>query len=228
MKIEESIYDVFEILKALSDDSDVMEEFVLSRLNSYRSQIIARRIENEGILSAVWLQDMPLYSAEKVNSADDPAIAETSVTVGKITIPNVISTLGGEGIFRVSTPSRHFPYSPVDYGLLFMKIRLDEIEHQQYGFYYTIGNNLYTYPYASKIKATLILDNPLDGQVLENSVWRNRVLSDDWHTDRTTANEAILSVLTKDYQISKREIADFVNDAQAMLNVLQAANMNEG
>ena len=175
MKIENAIYDVFEILKALSDDSDVMEEFILSRLNSYRSEIITRRIENEGMIPAVWLQDMPLYSTERVNSADDPEITETSVTLGKITIPNVVATIGGEGIFRILSPARHFPYSPIDAGLLFMKIRLKEIVHPQYGYYYTIGNSIYTYPFAPKIKATLILEDPLDGQVLEGGIWRDRV-----------------------------------------------------
>jgi hypothetical protein len=222
MKIEEAVYSVLEVLKAITDDSDVSESFVLSRLNSYRADFIAQDVSLTGMVSTSWLQDLPLYTTEKINSGDDPEVTIASVTLGKITIPDVVNLNDDLGIWKVLSPSQQYPYTPVDPVQLFMMISLGKDIYKDYGYYFRKGTSLYIYPYNDRLKLTLLLMNPMDGQVLDSNTWRDRTMQDDWYTDPRIANKAIIAVLTNDFQISQKQLADIINDAQSQLSILQA------
>ena len=91
MTLQEITYDILYVLRQTKDDKRVKESFIISKIHTYRSGFIQGAFSRNRFLNPVWLQDMKKLSTAKVNSADDPSIVDTSISLGKVTLPNLVS-----------------------------------------------------------------------------------------------------------------------------------------
>lgn len=219
MTFEEIIWDVMEIKGAVNDDSDIEELWVLFKINHYRAVHIEAEYRMNNQMDPSWFQRYHQFTWEKVNAADDPAVALSSVTLGKANIPSVVHLPDDQGVIRVSGSSGILQYEPCDFNRLMMKSQVEQA-NSKYGYYSRVGNILYSYPYNLYGSAILIAHNPLDVPINDNGAVREMTFGDDYPLDPVLAQRAILDLLTKDFAISENAIADLVNDSQSQLKIL--------
>lgn len=223
MKIEELLWDVFEIKGALEDDSDLEETWVLYKLNQYRAVFIPQEYAITQQINPVWLQRVHKFSWEKVTAADDPAIVYNSVTLGKYTIPRVISLPDDQGTYRISGSGAIQQFEPIDFNLMMMKADVGEESHGEYGYYTKIGDVIYIRPYIMEGSAVIIAENPLNVPILDplTGLLRGMLFTDEYPLDGNLAQRSIIEFLTKDMAISEATITDIINDSQSQLKILK-------
>lgn len=227
MKVSELIWDIKEIKLALEDDSDLEEMWLLHKINSYRAIEIQQEFALTNTINPQWLQRVPRFQFTKVNSADDPAIAITSVTLSKASLPKVISLPDDLGTYRISGSSAIMQFEPIDFNTLIMKIEIGEETNFGYGYYAKVGGTIYAWPLIMEGSAIIVAEDPFDVQVLENGSLRAMTLEDDYPLDIALAQKVILQILTKDLAISEGSISDLVNDSQSQLKIMKNSIGND-
>jgi len=220
MTAESIIYDVFEIKSQLTDDTDLDELWVLTKINAYRQIFIALDYQLTHIIRPSWLQRFPKTKVDKINSADDPSIILTSINLGKVIIPKVLSLPEDLGLYRITGSSGISQYQPIDLNTLMMKIDIGEERSPDYGYSARVGNILYLWPLCLEISGTIIAENPFDIKVNDNGTLRDRLVSDDYPIDDDLAQKIVLEILTKDLLINDQQIGHLVNDVPSDLKIL--------
>lgn len=223
MTIEEAIFDVFEIKQALEDDSDLDELFVLQKLNSYRALFIAQRYQLTNDMDSSWFQRHPQFTWEKVTSADDPNVTNSSITLGKYKLPKVVSLPEDKGLYQVMGSGAIRVYSKDDFNTMLMRAEIKEERHPNHGYYSKIGDVAYSFPYAIYGQAIVIAENPMDVPIIENGVKRDFAITDEYPAGADLLQQCILQVLTTDLNISNQQITDLINDGQSQLKILKDA-----
>jgi len=218
------IYDIRYVLRQTTDDNRVRDEFLMSKIHTYRSGFIQEDFSRNRFLNPVWLQDLKKLSATKVNSADDPSIADTSISLGKVTLPNIVSLPEDIGLFRVAGSSKHKVFTPVGMNYFYLLIDIDPTTAINQMIYYRTGNSIYLYPYNTECNAVAILGNPLEGYLIENNVKRNLKWTDKYPIDRKMAQDVIISILTKEFAIEMKMVSDIKNDARDQFKILTSGD----
>ena len=221
MTVEELIYDVKEIKSALEDDTDLEDLWILFKLNAYRATLIPEQYRIEPVMDPAWLQRTGKFSFVKTDAADDPAITVNSITLGRATIPNLVSLPEDLGLNRLSGSGGIIGFEPTDFDTLIMKALVKEEIHRNFGYYARIGTSVYTYPFIMEGAAVIIAENPMDVQVLDGTTWRDRALTDPYPLDARLAQAAVMQILTKDLKLNDQAITDVVNDSQSNLRIMK-------
>jgi len=222
MTIAEAIYDVYEVARVHSKDKDFNEEFVAAKFNRYRATMILAFYQEYGYLNQLWYQNHHPISLTKITSGDDPLITLGSITLGRGTISRPIYLPDSYMPMTVTKGSRMMPYSQIEPEILFNLIMSGEEIHPNYGYYFLRENDVYIYPYIEKVTSNGIYDNPNDVQMpnAAYTAWRVRTIDDPYPIDEAMAQEIVMQILTKDFNIALKQISDTINDAQTKLNVL--------
>lgn len=220
MKLQELVYDIRYVLRQTKDDSRIRDEFLMSKAHTYRSGFIQEDFSKNRFLNPVWLQDLKKLSTTKISSADDPSIADTSISLGKVTLPNLVSLPEDIGLFRVAGSSKQAVYTPVGMNYLYLLLDIDPNTALNQRLYYRIGNDILLYPYQTECNVVAILGNPLEGYTIESGVKRNLKWTDQYPLDRDMAQKIIISILTKEFAIEMKMISDIKNDAQDQFKIL--------
>lgn len=232
MTVAEIIYDVFEIKSQLTDDSDLDEFWVLTKVNTYRQIFIALDYQLTHIIRPSWLQRIYKTKVTKINSADDPSISLTSINLGKVKIPKILSLPEDLGLYRITGSSGISQFQPIDLNTLIMKIEIGEEHAPDYGYMARVGNDLYLWPLCLEISGTIIAENPFDIKVNDNGVLRDMRMDDEYPIDADLAQKIVLEILTKDLALNDQQIGDIINDSQSELKILrstpQQANQPNG
>lgn len=221
MKAEDLVYDVLTLLGKVNDDGLPMEEFILRKLTNYRSLIIRQNFSRDGLVEDVMFLNYPKISVEKINSADDPSITVSSITVGKAEFPETLILKNGIGL-NVTGSSRQLGLTNIDFSTMMLKAKFNDIPHPDIVYFDIIGNHIYTWPYIIELSAKGIPMNPMDIQVNESGALRTRLLTDFYPISESVAQEAIIRFLTVDWKLSKEEISDLINDSQDQLKVMNS------
>lgn len=220
MTLQEIIYDILYVLRQTKDDKRVRESNLMSKVHTYRSGFIQEDFSKNRFLNPVWLQDLKKLTTTEVNSADDPSITDTSISLGKVTLPNLVSLPEDIGLFRVAGSSKQEVYTPVGMNYFYLLIDIDPETAINQKIYYRIGNSIYLYPYNTECNAVAILGNPLEGYLIEDNVKRNLKWTDEYPLDRDMAQDIIISILTKEFAIEMKMVSDIRNDAQDQFKIL--------
>jgi hypothetical protein len=220
MTIEEIIWDIMEIKKALEDDSDMEELWVFYKLNHYRAIHIVNEYNLTNEIDPVWLQRIHKFDWIKTTAADDPAIVNNSITLGKYKIPRTIKLKEDIGTYRISGSSNINQFEYCDFNRLILNAELNQ-KSEGYAYYSKIGDNIYIYPYIMQGSAHIIAENPMDIQINDNGVLKDMTFADDYPLDPSLAQKVILDFLTKDLAISDGTITDIINDSQNQFKVLK-------
>jgi hypothetical protein len=224
MTAEDFVYDVFEIKALLEDDHDIDQLWVLNKFNNYRSIYIKQDIALNNEIRPVWLQRLHKQKTKKVNSADDPNISLTSITLSKVTLPKLMSVNDDLGLYRVTGSAGISHFDLMDFNTMIMKIDIKEERMGQYGYAARIGNDLYLYPLTMEIQALVLAENPFDIQINDNGVLRNMLVTDEYPMERDMAQRIVLDILTKDLAINDKAITDIVNDSQQQFKLLKSGS----
>lgn len=217
------IYDIREIVNSISDDSDISNEWLYYKANAYREVVMLQKYKEEPHIDPAWLINVPVIKTKPATPADDPSITYVSVHISKAIIPEVISLPDDLGII-VTGSSGIIPYEKQSLTLLAQKAMIKEQIDNGMGYYARIGNNLYLYPLTMELGLTMIPKDPLEIQVLDNNVYRDRTLDDEYPIDSDTAQKIVLMILQQDLNIKLKTINDLVNDSQDQFNLLSDGN----
>lgn len=224
MTAEEIVYDILEIKNALEDDRDLDELWLLNKINMYRSVFIAMNYVQNQEIESIWVQRLRKQKVVRTTPADDPSITNSSIVVGKVTLPNIISLPGDVGLVRVTGSSGILSFDQIDFDTLMLKIAFKEEKMGEFGYCARVGNDLFIYPLVREIQAMLIAEDPFGIQVMgSNGQLRDMLVTDEYPLDMATAQRIALEILTKDLMFNAQSVSDIVNDSQNQLKILQNA-----
>lgn len=180
MNFEDLIYDIKTILSksSITDDTRLDDMFIAHKCNNYRSIYIKNIYYKTRQIDHTWLQDLGKLDVTCVSSGDDPNLYNTSIKLGKITLPPIVSLPDDIGVWNIRSSSKQKKYFPIDISMFYLMINVDDIRLRQFDFYYKIGDAIYIYPFEQEISGQFILDNPLDGYVLLTEKVKNDGLED--------------------------------------------------
>lgn len=172
----------------LSKDFVVGKANMIQLINRKRERQVYENFERNGIVDPTWLQRCGVYQVAPVSIADDPNVPASCKKIGRITIPAVISLMmdnqdlgvyriakqGNGEIFHHTTLSR---FSEMDFS----------VEQFRSNLRFRVGNEVYLHPYFDKVTTYLILQNPMDGIIVNTSFIRSGYLIvDDDYTSAET------------------------------------------
>ncbi len=274
MTLHELVSDIMLVLSksTISKDFRVSKRHIRFLVNQYRARKIQDDYKTFGRVMPEYMQDLGILQVTKINSGDDTSIPYTSLTLGKISIPPIVSLPDEDGLVRVSSSSRQMTYYPIEMPLFFDLVP-DSIQ-TKFPYYFKVGIPVYLHPYIQEVNMIAVLDDPLDGYVFrtENVFSGNLTIGDlfvvtsgsiqhntvvytkgqnftavnanfigtgtvqyqikkrkmtifDPYPASIAAGEYIaLSILTKEFGIEEKQIADIKNDAKDQLAVLNDGN----
>lgn len=146
-------------------DEPVKFNFIADRIAVYRAKEIRDSYSRNEELDFQLIQDLGMMPLTLVNSADDPGAPLGCKNMGMMKLPTVVDIPGKKGIWRIASASKQIELEYIEYHL-FHDIPSDYV-HGKFEYYTLIGNKLYTRKYQANINPLLILDNPLDGFVID-------------------------------------------------------------
>lgn len=172
----EAIYDIIEILtkSGFTDDSRLDIDYIGYKLDQKRAKEIRDSYSRNANIDPMWIQDLGIIDVTKVSQLDDPFIVVNDCVFGKVTLPPVVSMrsglLGTENIGVISilglSGNNEYYYRPMSRLFQLMNLREDHPE-RKYSFYGKIHNSIYLTPFVEKVRPLLVLENPLDGYVIQ-------------------------------------------------------------
>lgn len=171
----ELIYDAKIILEAgaITDESRVDEDYIGFKIDQKRSKEIRDTYKRNPGIEPIWLQDFGIFDLTPVSRAEDKTISICDCKFSKYVLPPVVSindpmaNIFDIGTYSVRSSCGMYEYHYMNVAKLSL---LHEGSIQKLFKYYTkVGNALLLTPEAQKARAILILENPLDGYVLDNS-----------------------------------------------------------
>jgi len=223
MTLDELIYDIREIKNALEDDSDLRDEWLLYKINAYRSILIPEQYRLEPVINPAWLQSLPMFSFTMADAADDPSITVNSITLGRAELPAVVFLPEDQGLYRLSGSGGIIGFEQTDFDTLVMKAVIKEEMPRNFGYYARVGNFAYVYPYIMEGKAIVIAEDPTSIQVHTGTAFRDFALTDEYPLDGKTAQAIVLQILTVDLKLDQQSVVDIINDSQDQLNIMKDA-----
>lgn len=225
MNYEDIIWDIREIVKAIEDDSDLSDFWLINKINNYRQIHILNDYNLNNYINPAWLQRIYKFKWEKVTAADDPNITYSSVILGRHIFPALINLPEDLGLYRLSGSSNidNFEYTSIFNLMLLSKM---DASNRNYGYYTRIGNYVYITPHVPEGTAIVIAANPMEIQVNDEGTLRDRKISDECPIDGYNAQKIIIDILTNDLRINLSILGDYLNDAEDNLKVLKNTNVS--
>jgi hypothetical protein len=226
MTAEELVYDILEIKNALEDDRDTDELWLLNKINMYRTTFMAQYYALNNEILPSWQQRIRKQTVKRITAADDPSIINSSIVVGKVTLPKIVSFPDDVGLVRVTGSSGILSFDQIDFDNLMLKIHFNEPRMGEFGWCSRVGDDLFLYPLIREIQAIVVAEDPLSIQVIDpvTKLLRAMTITDEYPIDMDIAQKIVLEILTKDLQINMQSISDITNDSQMQLKILQNAN----
>lgn len=124
---------------------------------------------NNDYVDPNWLQDMGVMNVTFVTTADDPAVPQHCMEVGKILIPQVVSLTENRGVYRVAGSSKKNNWYPKELPLFWDVLSLENHVAQKFNWYTSVGLSVYMSNPEKQANLVLVLYNPLDGYVIQTT-----------------------------------------------------------
>jgi len=223
MKLENIIYSIREIIKSKGLDSRIDDRMIIDLINRYRAFDIKLYWDENRYLKQEWFSNLGILTPSIVNSSDDPLIQYTSITFGKITFPKHVDIPKEQTTF-IRSASKHQRLEEKDQHILFKMIETEDELLKEYIAFFWSGDSIYIYPNQSKIWASMILSNPLEGITFDElknyddivisaqGTRRNLTIVDEYPICTELAVRVIIDILTKEFNLEKSSIPDIKID----------------
>jgi len=159
-----TIYTIKNILEKfnISDDSRTNERAIAAMVNSHRAAMVLKDYYQFRRVDPVWQQEV-YVNFTRVTSSDDPSILGSTLCLGKVTLPPVISLDNDTGVYRIASSSKMTPCYPISANEFFQLYGAGDKRLRRFSYYFRLVNAYYVYPYQSEGSAILVLSDPLDG-----------------------------------------------------------------
>ena len=155
----------------VSKDSRFWDHHIDYLIHKYRSRLIHKTYQEEGLIDPVWIQDLGVKMLDVIDSSEDPSLGGCSATrLGKVVLPAVLPLKNHNGVVRVSGSSREKSYYQITVERFFdmdpssLKAKMS--------YYFRVGNAFYLNPAPTEAHFALILDNPMEGFFYDNTIQR--------------------------------------------------------
>jgi hypothetical protein len=180
MTRKEAIYDIIMILTkaGYTDDSRLDPDYIGYKIDEKRAKEIRDSYNRTQIFDPIWLQDYGVFDVTKINPADDNLFTFMDCEIGKATLPPVVSfsnaifSAGNLGIYSIRSVTGKDEFVYESYPRM-MEIFNDLPSSHiltKFSYYTKIHNAIYPIQKGKKVpeklRAILVLENPLDGYVL--------------------------------------------------------------
>jgi len=172
MKVIDATSDLAIVLKhsKVSKDSRINDKFLLSRFNAYRSKEIRDSYKRNREIDPTVQQDFGAVEVTKIAS-NDPIFGSlaSSKEIGKVHIPTPVSLPNDKGIVSIHPESRIATSINHYYGVSYNAFgdKINNPSYCNFKWYSRVQNDIYLHPFASTIRAIFIIDNPMEGYVLQ-------------------------------------------------------------
>lgn len=180
MTRNEAIYDIITILTkaGYTDDSRLDPDYIGYKIDEKRAKEIRDSYNRTPLIDPIWLQDYGVFDLTKVNYADDKSF-NCLQELSKATLPTVVSFYNGLasaqnlGVYSLRSVSgrEEFFYKPHSKMIEILNELSDNHPLRRFSYYSKLQNSIYAVSkngdsIPEKLRAVLILENPLDGYVL--------------------------------------------------------------
>ena len=171
----------------IPDDFRIGSRHMEFLFHKHRAEGIRQQFKRNLEMDPSWIQNFGSVKFTNVLSSDDPNINSGTVHLGKWESPSIVSVGNqDEGFHRVSSGSRMRQFSIKSFDR-FMSIieTIAEVEdtflnpRASMKMASRIGNHIYTHPFEDCMNVSLILDNPLDGIILDTSIVEKDLIEED-------------------------------------------------
>lgn len=224
MKLEKIVYQLRAILGASSSESRIDDRMLIDMINRYRAFNIKIYWDNNKALKQEWFSNLGILTPTIVNSADDTLIQYTSTVFAKLSLPKAIEIPREQTVFLRSA-SKHQRIEEKDMHILFKMIETEDELLKDYVAYFRLGDNIYIYPHQSKVFASCILSNPLEGITFDaltdyndvvvsaQGTRRNLTIKDEYPICDELTTIVIIDILTKEFNMERSLIPDIKVDS---------------
>lgn len=157
-----------------TDESRLDPDYLGYKIDQRRAKEIRDTYRRNPVIDPTWMQDFGIFDLSKVNKAEDTAISVCDCEFGKFTLPTVVSVQNPTsntpdlGVVRIVSACGNYEYYPITAQKLGLVFKCDT--RGKFRHYIRVGNAIYLTPEVNKARAILILDNPLDGFVLQTEI----------------------------------------------------------
>ncbi len=175
------IFDAKTILEAagITDESRLDEDYIGFKIDQKRAKEIRDTYNRTPIIEPVWRQDYGLFDLTPVNSAEDRSIISCDCKIAKAVLPPIVSfhdPMGNVPDLGVSIRSACGKYD-FNYMSLEKLNLIDENSiYSKFKYYTRVFNSIYLTTGPGKAKGIFVLENPLDGYVLDNTDYASGTL----------------------------------------------------
>lgn len=169
------IWDIKIILEAagITDESRIDVDYVGFKLDQKRAKAIRDCYKRNPVIEPVWLQDYGIFSLTPVNKAEDRAVAICDCKFSKAVLPPIVSindpmsNQADLGIHRISSACGRYEFHQLPISKLAL-VDPDSL-YSKFRYFSRVFNSIYLTPETRNARAILILENPLDGYVLDDT-----------------------------------------------------------
>ena len=149
----------------ISKDFRVNPRHIDYLIAQYRSINIRQQYSKTLEIDTTWLQDMGVIPTTRVKSSDDPIVPIGSVTLSMFTIPTVVQLPNNMGVYRISSPTKQITIYPISQPRFFDLVQ-DSLR-SKFCYWFKVGQKIYSNHVTDLINPILILDNPMDGTIID-------------------------------------------------------------
>jgi len=171
MELREIVHDLLLISSRskITDDFRLSKRYMEYKIREYRARGIREAFGRNKQIEPIWLQDFGNADFTQVDAAEDSTVTICDCKFGKFTVPSVVSLKKSQntdyGIYKVLSACKTKEYHPTTMDRL--RNHPPDSIYSKFNFYFRIGNAIYTAPFSEKLNLVLILENPLDGFVIQ-------------------------------------------------------------
>lgn len=180
MTRQEGIFDVITILTKASftDDSRLDPDYIGYKIDEKRAKEIRDSYNRHQLIDPVWVQDYGVFDTTEVNYADDKTFTHLDCKLAKATLPQTVSFYNGlasannlgDYSFRSISGGEEYFFKQNSKLMEILSDLPKEHALRKFSYYskvgaarYFVSKNQDVVP--EKLRAMLILENPLDGFV---------------------------------------------------------------
>lgn len=179
------IYDIITIMTAFgyTDDDKLDEDYIGYKVDEKRAKEIRDSYDRKPMIDPVWIQDMGIVEFTPINYADDKTLPFLNCQLYKATLPPIVSfsqsmmnknNLGIQ-IFSADLSNEFYFQKFGDFVMRLKKLSDDHPAHL-YQYFTQLMRSVYTTK-GTKLRPLLILENPLDGYVLQTENMQSGTLT---------------------------------------------------
>ena len=172
----------------LSNSPNVSRRKLIEQTNSVRASEIERSFNRNKMISPAWLSTMGITEVQLTDAMDDPGYVQGCTDTGRIIIPEVIplhfdDENGPRGIHLVASPDYRQRYYYLKLDSILRREKIGETYNGQNNHFYLSNiTTLYLKPYRPIVQLQLVLFDPLQGYIIDNSFKKSGelIIADDY------------------------------------------------